>query len=173
MSTCDAVQLQPLLLADIVVQPAALACARSFAVAMKIPWGSSELSAGVGRYQAGAAHFSQPALMGASLAAHLALAVEQIKPGGHHDRGARDRPVVGHVAEHQVAEGDHPDDLGVDERRRAPRPAPGGGRRSADSARGCRTRRSPPSAPHRPKSRGGVQTNGSDRQHHDAPTRLE
>src|SRR5436190_24311616 len=46
--------------------------------------------------------------------AAAALAVEQVAAAGDHDDGADDYRGVRHVAEHDIAEQDHPDDLLVE-----------------------------------------------------------
>src|SRR6266699_3341374 len=48
---------------------------------------------------------------------HLALAVEHVEPRGDHDRRTGKRPSGRYVREHEVAEQDYPDELGVDEGR--------------------------------------------------------
>src|ERR1043166_1078348 len=54
---------------------------------------------------------------------HLALAVEHVETRGDHDRRASERPGGRQVCEHEVAEQDHPAELGIDEGREQ-----GGGR---------------------------------------------
>src|SRR4051812_32382929 len=86
---------------------------------------SDELSALAGIRRGGA--ILSTGLKRGNRAADLPLAIEQIKAGGDDDAGPRYGPMVGQVAEHQVAHHAGPYDLGVDERRqhRRRRPAVG------------------------------------------------
>src|SRR5258708_7389151 len=62
---------------------------------------------------------TSPAITGVGKSLHLplhhALAIKEIYPGRDDDRDAGERPMVRHVGEDEIAERDHPDDLGVDE----------------------------------------------------------
>ena len=90
-------------------------------------------------YQAARGDFVNRARPGQQPARHLALAMDQIEPGGDHNRAADQGPSGGHVAEHQIAERDGPDDLRVDERRQHRGGRPPVGQRSADNGRPIRS----------------------------------